>query len=86
MTNPATQAIGDSIAQMLLQRIQETAQAVATRVERQDDGSFAIASRFSSQWNREDAAMLHKLTLLWEKWAAGMSPIAFEAAYWKLVK
>lgn len=73
------------VPQLALQRIRETAEAVMTRIEKQPDGSF-LASRWSEQWNREDAAMLHKLTVLWSKYSAGMSDADFEAAYWKLVK
>jgi hypothetical protein len=56
--------------QHILQRIKELATGVAERVEVDASGKYT-AFAYSGDWNRADAAMLHKLTVLWSKYQMG---------------
>jgi hypothetical protein len=70
MTMDKTTTTHIDFDQHILQRIKELATAVAERVEVDASGKYT-AFAYSADWNRADAAMLHKLTVLWSKYQMG---------------
>jgi hypothetical protein len=69
-TTKTTTHIDYKVDQHILQRIKELATMVAGRVEVDASGKYT-AYAYSGDWNRADAAMLHKLTVLWTKYQSG---------------
>jgi hypothetical protein len=71
--------------QNILRAIKQTADAIASRVELKD-GKYA-AFAYSGDWNKRDAALLHKLTVLWTKYQMGeVSDEEAHDAYLKLIR
>ncbi len=71
--------------QRILQRIKLEAGCIAERIEDKDGKLGCYA--YSGDWNKRDAALLHKLTVLWVKYQGGeVSEQEALDAYWKLIK